>query len=358
MKWLAFDIGGANLKASDGDRFVTSRSFRLWEHPERLAGELRTMLAESPRSDHLAITMTGELADCFATRTDGVRAILDAVDQAADHRHTRVHLVDGRLVAPAAARRAPLLAAASNWHALATFAARFASDGPALVIDVGSTTTDIIPLRDGAIATESRSDTDRLLRGELVYTGVERTPVCALIATAPYRGKTCPIMREFFASTQDVYLLTGDLPEDSGSRHTADHRPATRAAARVRIGRMIGSPDGAFHHRDAVLIAQSVVRIQTKRIESGLARVVESMGERPRSIIVAGQGEFLARRVAERNHSDAAIVPLGQKLAPAASRAAPAYALAVLARESVERGAARGPRPASDAAPASDGELG
>ena len=47
------------------------------------------------------------------------------------------------------ARDIPLLVAAANWHGLATWLGRLAPKGNALLIDIGSTTTDIIPLLDG-----------------------------------------------------------------------------------------------------------------------------------------------------------------------------------------------------------------
>src|SRR5262245_22847468 len=118
MKWLAIDIGGANIKLADGDGYAVSYAFSLWKEPQRLATELRMLIAGAPRSDHLAVTMTGELADCFENRHAGVEFILRAVDQAADQRHTRIYLSNGTLVAPPAARTHPKLVAAANWHAL------------------------------------------------------------------------------------------------------------------------------------------------------------------------------------------------------------------------------------------------
>ena len=41
MKWLALDIGGANLKAADGEGFAVSQPFPLWENPEQLVDALR-----------------------------------------------------------------------------------------------------------------------------------------------------------------------------------------------------------------------------------------------------------------------------------------------------------------------------
>src|SRR5436309_12435376 len=138
MKWLALDIGGANIKTADGDGYAQSYAFAMWRDSARLAQQIRTSIYEAPPSDHLAVTMTGELADCFESKDTGIRFILQAVSSGSDNRHARVYLADGRLVSPQVALGAPHLSAASNWHALARFSGRFAPAGSALLIDVGS----------------------------------------------------------------------------------------------------------------------------------------------------------------------------------------------------------------------------
>ncbi len=119
MIWLGLDIGGANLKAADGRGFAASQAFALWKHPGLLAEALRTLIAGAPRVDHLAATMTGELADCFGTKAEGVEFIVDAISTAADGRHTRIYLNNGFLVAPQIALKQTLSAASANWHVLA-----------------------------------------------------------------------------------------------------------------------------------------------------------------------------------------------------------------------------------------------
>ena len=84
-----------------------------------------------------------------------------------------------------AIQRDPALAAAANWLALATLVARLVPDDVGLLIDVGTTTTDLIPLDHGRAAARGRTDTERLQNGELVYAGVRRTPVCALATELP-----------------------------------------------------------------------------------------------------------------------------------------------------------------------------
>ena len=84
MHWIGLDIGGANIKVADGNGFALQQGFPLWKTPEKLAQTLRTLIADAPPSDHIVATMTGELADCFESKSQGVRAILRSVQEAAD----------------------------------------------------------------------------------------------------------------------------------------------------------------------------------------------------------------------------------------------------------------------------------
>jgi hypothetical protein len=333
MGWLALDIGGANLKVADGAGYAASQSFPLWKTPHRLSESLSTIIARAPQADRLAVTMTGELADCFQTKTEGVTFILDAVERAADGRHTRVYLTDGALVSVEEARRTPLLAAASNWHALARFAGRFAAQGGGLLVDIGSTTCDVIPLLDGRPAASATTDTERLAAGELVYTGVRRSPVCAIVGAAAWRGRQCPVAQEVFATTWDVYVTLGDLPEDPQADETADGRPATRIAARDRLARCVCADRDTFDAQDAKALAGAVAIAQTSKIGIAASQVLRGMAQPPRTAIISGLGEFLARRVVERLKLSATLVSLSDLLGPVVSQSAPAHALAVVAAE-------------------------
>lgn len=335
MNWLALDIGGANLKAADGRGLALSRPFPLWKQPEGLPKALARLIAESPRADRLAITMTGELADCFVTKAEGVGRILEAVSEAAPGCPISVYLTDGTWAAPEEAVQRPLLAAASNWHALARFAGRFVPEKSALLIDIGSTTCDLIPLVQGIPAARGRTDPERLVSGELVYTGVERSPVCAVAPEVPWRGHLCPTAQEVFATTWDVYLLLRDLPEDPGSTQTADGRLATRAHARDRLARTICADRDMVDDEDALAIARAVAEAQVEQIAEAADRVIQSLPERPTAVVLSGAGEFLARRVLERLKLSTRIVSLAEQLGPDLSRVAPAHALAVLAGEAV-----------------------
>lgn len=322
---VGLDVGGANLKAADTAGRACTRPFALWKAPSDLPAALRDLLRDLPSFDLLAVTMTGELCDCFETKRQGVAAILDAVADAAGSAPVLVWRTDGRLVSPAEARQTPLLTAASNWLALATYAGRFATRGPALLIDVGSTTTDLIPLLDGRPVPRGRTDAERLRSGELVYTGVWRTPVCALLG-----GE---VMAELFATTLDVYLVLGQIREDEHDRGTADGRAATRACAHARLARMLGGDSETCRTDETRELADRTFREQLARLRRARDQVLATLpGGRAETVLVSGSGEFLAREVmgdldTVRSRS------LAEELGPTVSEAACARALAVLAAE-------------------------
>jgi (4-(4-[2-(gamma-L-glutamylamino)ethyl]phenoxymethyl)furan-2-yl)methanamine synthase len=342
MPWVGLDVGGANLKICDGDGFATSKPFPLWKSPGRLGDELRNLIAQAPMADRVAVTMTGELCDCFATKADGVRHILQEVERAADGRHTRVYSVDGQWLSISAARRAPRSVAASNWHALARFALRFL---PALhsgiLVDIGTTTIDVIPLdSENGILTQSRTDLDRLLAGELIYTGIARSPLCAVLPRVPYRDKVCGGAQELFATMRDAYMLLGELPEVPGDMDTADGAPATKVAARRRIGRLLCADEEEFHHRDAVVIAEAARSAQMMILENEILRAVQRLARERTVFVVSGAGEFLARSVLQKIYpqGNELILSLNALLGARISSCAPAHAVAVLARESQHAG--------------------
>jgi hypothetical protein len=258
-----------------------------------------------------------------------VAAILDAVTAVAGKYPVQVWRTDGRLVDVARAKATPLQTAAANWLALAEYVGRYLPHGPGLLIDVGSTTTDIVPLDGGRPIPLGRTDLERLRSGELVYTGVRRTPVCALLRS---EGAA-----EWFATTQDVYLLLGRLPEDRADRQTADSRPATREGAHGRLARMLCSDSEGLSEAETAALATRVANLQIDQVRAAIGRIAARLPGPPRGIVVAGSGEFLAREVlrADTSLSSVSIWSLAEKLGPEISGAACAYALAVLASERI-----------------------
>ena len=332
--WLALDVGGANLKAAHSSGQSRALPFQLWKRPDDLTQNLASLVGTLPRADRLALTMTAELCDCYPTKAVGVRAVMDAVREAIDGQPMIVWGIDGRFHEVDEIRETPGLAAAANWLALATVAARLIPEGPGLLIDVGSTTADLIPLIDRRAAVRGRTDTERLQTGELVYAGVRRTPLCSLAHELPFRGRPTGLTAELFATTLDVYLTLGEIRSDPSDLSPADGRPSTADAALDRLARMVGTDRDGFTSDDAFAFAQAADGVLIARLEEAANRATRATIGLPRHAVVAGSGEFLARRLASRVlEPGGAIVSLEQAWGPVASSAACAHALVELAGE-------------------------
>jgi probable H4MPT-linked C1 transfer pathway protein len=332
--WLALDVGGANLKAAHSSGQARALPFELWKYPDELPRALDSLAGTLPAADRVALTMTAELCDCYPTKAVGVRSVLDAVVEALPGRSTVVWGNDGRFHEVEEVREAPRLAAAANWLALATLSARLIPEGPGLLIDIGSTTADLIPLVDGRVAVRGRTDTERLQTGELVYAGVRRTPLCSLAGELPFRDRPTGLIAELFATTLDVYLTLGEIPSDPIDISPADGRPATADAAVDRLARMVGADRDGFSTADALAFAQAADACLMDRLAQVAERACRSTIGRPTAAVVAGSGDFLARRLARRViEPRGPVVSLKEAWGAVASSAGCAYALVHLASE-------------------------
>lgn len=329
---LGLDIGGANLKAAHSQVAEAARTlpFALWKDPGGLTAALGDLIAGMPEFDQLAVTMTGELCDCYSSKRAGVNAILDNVETVADSTPVHVWTIPGRFQTVAEVRQDPLLAAAANWLALATFAGRYVEQGSALLIDIGTTTTDIVPLWDGKPMPLGLTDPERMRSGELVYTGIKRTPICAMLGME--------VAGELFATTRDAYLLLGHLPERETDCDTADGRPATKACAHARLARMLGGDGESTNPRETHVLARKVSKKQIDVLTGSIARVGGTLLFPPATWVLAGSGEFLGRLCLDRQlkNRPARVISLSVELGPTLSEAACAYAVAVLAAEFAE----------------------
>ena len=208
---------------------------------------------------------------------------------------------------------------------MATFAGRFAQRGSALVIDLGSTTADIIPLRDGTPTPVGWTDPERLVSGELLYCGVKRTPLCGLFGLAK--------ATELFATTEDVYVTLGDLPERPKADDTADGRPMTKRHARARLARM-ECDDDRWSEKRALALATEARGIHVAALAERVRRVTSRLPGVVEKVVLAGAGEFLIPEALSR--AGLAGVPaesLRAALGPKISICACAYAVGRLAEE-------------------------
>lgn len=300
---IGWDVGGAHLKAAlvrDGGVVdVMQVPCTLWQGIAAIDAALVSVQARWPqaREAQHAVTMTGEMVDLFADRAEGVVALVKRLAKTLGPR-TRFFTGSSWLEA-GGAMHAWQHVASANWLASAAWVAHRVAD--ALLIDVGSTTTDIIPVHRSAVAARGNNDATRLETGELVYQGVVRTPLCALAQRVRFRGAECNVMNEWFATSADVYRLTNELDPAHDQHDTADHRGKDSASARARLARMIGRDAGDATTADWLDLARTFRTAQLRLIEESVAQVLAATTlpiDAP--VIAAGCGDFVVREIADR----------------------------------------------------------
>lgn len=311
---VGLDIGGAHLKAAliehGALRAVRQLPCPLWQGLERLDRALDAALADWPAADAHAVTLTGEMVDLFPDRASGVATLSERLaarlgrtrlgrTRLDNIRLGRIRLFAGRHGLVDAGGAAALAAdiASANWRASAQWTGLRLPD--AVLIDVGSTTTDIIAIARGRIATASIGDADRLAGGELVYTGAVRTPVCALADRVPWRGRWQTLCNEFFATAADVHRLLGQLPDGADLHETADRRGKSVAESTARLARMLGLDAADGRPEEWHRVADHLARRQLERIRDGLDLVLSTTplpDDAP--LVGAGVGRFLVERLA------------------------------------------------------------
>jgi probable H4MPT-linked C1 transfer pathway protein len=301
IRVIGWDIGGANVKAAHvlRDKTATtvttvSRVFEIWKDPAALADVLRAVAVDLPVAEATAVTMTAELSDVFRTKREGVTTILDTV-RAVAQGPLAVFTTDGDFVTDAEARVRPLTVAASNWMATAMLVARHVAD--ALLVDVGTTTTDVVPIRGGRVVAEGRTDPERLLAGELVYTGAVRTNVAAIVPTVPLGDAECPVAAEYFAVSGDAHLLLGDLDPAAYTGSTPDGRAASAPSAAERLARVVCADVEMLTAEEIRAIARAIAAAQVRQITAAILRAAGGSSARL-DVIVTGLGSFLAHRAA------------------------------------------------------------
>ena len=334
---FGWDIGGAHVKAcrqrAGRVQDVVQWPCPLWLGLQHLAQVLTAAQARWPglgQARH-AVTMTGEMADLFADRQDGVRRIA-AVLASQLGAGPAMHFYAGDAGWCGASDVAThwQAIASANWLASARHAALVLADPPAagpgrvgrqghpastdstastgrpdspednrhaegVLIDIGSTTTDLIAFRNGRVLTTARTDHQRLASGELVYQGVVRTPLCALARRLPWRGARINVINELFATSADVYRLTGELAPAHDQQPSADGAAKTLAASRQRLARLVGLDAHDASDADWLALAQAWRAEQVAELRGQLARVVDQHGlGRQALLVTAGCGDFLA----------------------------------------------------------------
>ncbi|MHC1565578.1 MAG: hydantoinase/oxoprolinase family protein [Candidatus Syntropharchaeales archaeon] len=291
---LGVDIGGANTKIASSDGYTGSFYLPVWKGVD-LTGILKSALDELC-PDKVGVTLTCELADSFLTREEGILHITEIVSDLIED--ALFFSIEGEFQDHNAVVTHPEKFFASNWIASSIFLAE--EFGDILFVDMGSTTTDIIPICSGK-PLAGMSDFERLKRGELIYTGLLRTNVATILDKVEVDGYLCRLASELFAITADVYLLLGKIEACDYTCDTpnayADGGGKTVEDASRRIARVVCSDIQELGMENIHRITNEIALAQKNEIKEAIDLISRRYGLR--KVVCGGIGEFLIKEASE-----------------------------------------------------------
>ena len=285
MKIAGFDIGGANtdlavIDFEDGEIKNIEVDFAylpMWSNNDDLSHvlvELIENICPVSEIDAVGISMTAELVDAYDTKKDGVLDIVEKCEETFTCPIAYVG-VDG-MISKSEIEKDPLKAAAANWIATAQIATLISDN--CIFIDTGSTTTDIIPIKEGHECAIGKSDFDRSATGELVYTGTLRTNLASFLDKVELNGKEYRVASELFAQTADVYMVLDLITEDDYICDTFDGEGKSKIDCARRIARVVCADLEMLSMDDIVAMSEVIHQKQIAQIADGLKQVVETQG--------------------------------------------------------------------------------
>jgi probable H4MPT-linked C1 transfer pathway protein len=337
---IGWDIGGAHVKAAraENGRLVAVAQRACAPHLglAHLEAPIRATLAELGPAETHRVTMTAELSDAFEDRARGVVSVAAIAAHEIGAADILFYAGAKGFVPREGVAEAAGAIASANWRASAELVARCCD--AALFVDIGSTTTDLVPIAKGRVAALGETDAERLTNGELAYAGFSRGAPQAYANRAPVDGRWTPLVNEAFATMADVRRVLGDLPAGDSPADlspTADGRAKTVAASHARLARLVGRDGGELSAQAAQALAAHLARAQLRAIEDQIALQASRCALLSTARLVgAGVGRALVARLARAQGLDyldfASLVDAPEALTAAASDCAPAVSLALL----------------------------
>ena len=300
-RFLGIDLGGANIKAAlmNGDKKVI-KTIHLytpfWKNLDVVNSSLKKIRDDFGETEYQFITMTGELSDVFKNRKEGVLKLTKILTGVFATPKLRILLHNMQFISPRKLKGNFSSIASANWLATSTFVSKKMKNG--IFLDFGSTTTDVIPIKNSKVIAIGKNDHERLFHNELLYTGFTRTPLMSLSQKIVFRKRKIPLMAESFANTGDIYRILNLLPKELDIQETADGKEKTFTASCRRLARMVGLDKENADVSEWKKLAENFYKIQERLIYKSCMKIVKSFDpETEINIVTAGSGSKVLEKI-------------------------------------------------------------
>lgn len=337
IKFLGVDIGGAHLKLVGTNIkkkviFVSYLKCPIWEDINNLRLHLTSLKAKIDINYVICcITMTAELCDCFENRNSGVKKIFSICKESG----LNFFFFSNSFCAPTK-KLCTSSVSSMNWLAPAVFLKEKIKN--AILIDFGSTTTDITIIQNYHLSNLGYTDFDRLKNSELVYTGIVRTPIFSISKSLLIEGMKLTIIPEQFSNMADIYRIRDSLPKNVDLFSTMDKKDKSKISSLKRVSRNFGFDYTKSCKKLLIAISKKLIDIQLNLIFSCVENQLrlKEISKKP-PIIALGIGkDLIASHCKEKNYKTECFKKFlngNKKLLTKAVYHAPATACAFLLNE-------------------------
>lgn len=268
------------------------------ENNTQLQECLRKLTENDPDIDVICVSMTAELADGYTSKKEGVLDISHQVKKVFNEKIVYFVTFDG-LKTYDELKKNPLSAAAANWIGTAEIIKYIEKN--CIFMDIGSTTTDIIPIKNHKEYALGHTDLERLSTGELIYTGMLRTNLTSIVHTVPIHNKNTRVSSELFSITADVHRILGNIEEDEYTCPTPDGNKKDIISCKRRLARLVCADLDSLEDEEIIKLAEYIEKKQIDQIYSGLKEVVERTKIKTVLITSIGHGNLCEKAAKKLN---------------------------------------------------------
>ncbi|MFX0017259.1 MAG: hydantoinase/oxoprolinase family protein [Promethearchaeota archaeon] len=292
---LGLDIGGANTKAAliQCNNLKIQKSFSyveyfpFWEQSldqipnlfkrisEKLLNKNQIRLKDL---DYISITITAELSDAFQTKREGIEIIVSSLSKVFNRDKMFFINTNCEFIKIEKVKNDYLSIAAANWVSTSLFLGQFIQK--CILIDAGSTTIDIIPILGAKPKTIGKTDIERLINHELIYTGGLRATIPSITHFVQYKGEKVRISFEKFALISDIHRILNNISEKEYINDTADNRGKSINHCYARLARMICMDIETITKDDLYKIANYIYEKQLEIIQLEISQFMKSLYSR------------------------------------------------------------------------------
>ena len=301
--YLGIDIGGAHIKIVGLDQFqniclIKYRKCYLWKNPKKLKQEVTFINSLSNNKNILCgVTMTAELCDIFPDRLTGAKLILNECKKIKFK--TFLYSKSDKVFEKLQSNNLSNLMS-MNWHSIGKYLTHFVKN--ALIIDLGSTTTDFICIKNGKIMNKAFNDFKRLSNGEILYTGLMRTPLFAIKKNVKYKSKNISIIPEYFSNTSDIYRINKKIKKEFDIDDETDFSDKNVIGSYKRIARSFGMD---YHSKDKFFIkklSENIMNEQLNTINKNTEKLLKKFNMKKKSLIIlSGIGQEVLKKLFKNN---------------------------------------------------------